>query len=609
MTADGRVPRLRALVAIALAAATLALFLPAIGYDFVNFDDDLYVVENPHVASGLTADGLRWAATAHRASNWHPVTWWSLMLDRELFGPRPWGFHLTNVLLHAASAALLFLLWSAWTGRTVASALVAALFALHPLRVESVAWIAERKDVLSLLLGLAALGAYGSWVKRGGASRYAAALALFAVGLAAKPMLVSLPLLLLLLDLWPFDRLRGVGRSERPRRLVALALEKLPFALLAAASAWTTLGAQTRGGAVSTFGALPFAVRAGNAAVSVVAYLRDTVLPAGLAAFYPYPSEPWSAATVAGGVLLLVALSAAAVALARRLPAVAVGWAWYLVTLLPVVGLVQVGSQARADRYTYLPSIGLMVALVWGVDAAAGRLAGERGRRIAAFLGLAAVALLWPATRRQLATWRDGVALFERAVAVTGNNHVAELKLGEALAQRGRLDEALVHYRRSVELRPAFTRGWNDLGAALRARGEAAGALAAFERALELDPGQSEIRFNAAIALDDLGRPADALFQLAQVVASDPAHPHVWTGIAALVPRLPPATVAAVFGRALAAAPDDPDLTLVALAASRAAGDEAAAARLEARGARLSPAGPAAQRVAAGLDRSGAAEP
>jgi protein O-mannosyl-transferase len=515
---------------LALALLTVATFLPVLGAGFVAFDDPLYVTDNPRVQAGLSGEGMAWALTAEVASNWHPLTVLSHMLDCELFGLNPKGHHLSSLLLHAVNVLLLFEVLRRTTGAVGKSALVAGLFAVHPTHVESVAWIAERKDVLSGLFFLLTLAVYVGYARRPSLGRYLLVAGALALGLAAKPMLVTLPCVLLLLDIWPLGRWRS---GDGLRAALKLLGEKVPlFALAAAASAVTLLfqrGAQAEEDAAS------FGLRLANAFSSLVAYLGDSLLPRGLAVFYPFPPEipVWQAA---GAALLLAVLTAGALALgfaAWRVPggsrdgllAVPVGWLWFLGMLVPVLGLVQVGAQARADRYLYLPSIGLFVALVWGT----GRIVERRGTRgslrLAGAAGLILVLACAAAARAQTAHWAETVALFRRAVAVTEGNYLAHLNLAEALRERGVREEALEHYRAAVAARPQLPVAHAALGSALRAWGRPAEALPHLERAVALAPRDPRLRLALAAALDDLGRPDAAIGQLEAALALDPESP------------------------------------------------------------------------------------
>jgi tetratricopeptide (TPR) repeat protein len=443
----------------------------------------------------------------------------SHMLDWRLFGADPAGHHATSVALHAANAALLFALLDATTGAPWRSALAAALFGLHPLRVESVAWVAERKDVLSTLFWLSTTLAYAAWVRRPTRGRYAAVAAGLALGLLAKPMLVTLPAALVLLDHWPLGRLRS-ARDLWPR-----VREKLPLLAIVAAASVATLVVQRRGGAVGSLDVYPLATRLGNAAVSYVAYLRAAAWPVDLAVLYPHPRTVSGGAVAASAALL--ALVTAAVLAARRRPYLLVGWLWYLGTLVPVIGLVQVGDVARADRYTYVPLIGVAVAVAWSLPA------WPRLVAAAAAVVLAALALR---TRDQIAVWRDSVALFSHALAVEERNPVAHGNLGYALAVRGETDRAIHHLERAVALRPDLLTARVELGNALHARGRVDEAAAHYAAAVALDGRSAPALTNLGRLLAERGRTAEAVALHERALAADPdsaaAHVNLGTALA-----------------------------------------------------------------------------
>ena len=497
---------------LALALGTLALYGPARHFGWVHYDDYEYVTGNPAVASGLTWANVSWAFTQTHSANWHPLTWLSHMLDCTLWGLDPGPPHLVNAVLHTLNAILLFGLLRALTGALWRSAVVAALFAWHPLHVESVAWIAERKDVLSTLLWLLTTWAYVGWVRRGRAWRYLAALGLFALGLMAKPMLVTLPCTLLLLDVWPLGRRPG-------RSWAQLLTEKIPFLLLAAGSALITLAAQHEGEAVSALTRLPWSLRLENAAVAAVSYLGQTVWPAGLAAFYPYPAgfPVWQTAGAAG---LLLALSVWVWRRRRDQPWLAFGWCWFLGTLVPVSGLVQVGSQARADRYTYVPLIGVFVMLVWGAAAWArdrpGRIRGLALLTVGLLPACAGVAA-W-----QLGFWRDGETLFNRVLAVAGPNPVADENLGLIQAAQQRWPEAIASLTQAVQLAPGLPETHRSLGDALLASGRGADAAAEFAQVVRLRPDSAPARYDLGRALAQAGRTAEAAANYEQALQFEP---------------------------------------------------------------------------------------
>jgi protein O-mannosyl-transferase len=513
---------------------TLFVYSPVRQHGFVVLDDRDYVVDNRVVQAGLTWAGVRWAFTTTHASNWHPATWLTHMIDVELFGPGPAGPHVVNVLLHLANTILLFAVLRLMTSAPRPSAFVAALFALHPLRVESVAWIAERKDVLSGLFFLLTLWAYAKYACscRGYEAEsvlsprrlhvsawYLAALVLFALGLMSKPMLVTLPCVLLLLDIWPLRR--TPAHAFIPSR--ALVLEKLPFFALSAASCVVTVIAQRQGGAVQSLETFTLTQRIANALVSYARYLEKTFWPAELAVFYPH-SGAWPVTALASAALLLIAVSVVALWWARKLPFAAVGWLWFCGMLVPTIGLVQVGGQSMADRYTYLPSIGLLIAFVWVTRELVRR---RRLSRVVVGCAAAAAAVLLAGcalvTRRQLEHWRNDESLFRRTLAVTEKNFVAHHSLGFAYFHSGRTPEAIAELTRSLELRPDFADAHNMLGTVLLSTGSVDQGLAHFREAVSLRPGFGLARYNLGTALQQTGRATEAVVELKS--AAD-ARPH-----------------------------------------------------------------------------------
>jgi hypothetical protein len=439
----------------ALALLTLLAYLPTLHNGFVNLDDGFYVTGNPWVLKGLTREGLAWALTANVANNWHPLTLVSHMLDVQLFGLHAAGHHGTSLALHIANVLLLFGVLRGMTGAAGRSALVAALFAVHPTHVESVAWVAERKDVLSALFWILAMGAWTAWTRRPSTGRYLLVMTLMSLGLASKPMVVTLPFALLLLDLWPLGRLRLGGKR--------LILEKLPLLALSAASSLVTLRYQTT--SMVSLDLLPWTFRLSNAAVSYAAYLGKTLFPWHLAVFYPILAIPaWK---VAGSLALLLAITAFTLWRARRSPWLLTGWLWFLGTLVPVIGLVQVGRQAMADRYLYLPSIGLFLAIVWGIA--------ELVKRRAALAAGVVVLALAAGTWAQAGTWRDSVTLYRHALAVTRHNYVAHVGLAKAYVAQRNWNGAAEQYRAALALRPEFREARLGLDAVLRQAGREEG--------------------------------------------------------------------------------------------------------------------------------------
>jgi tetratricopeptide (TPR) repeat protein len=506
----------------ALLAGVALLYAPALGFEFLSFDDPDYVTANPHVTAGLTADGLRWALSATHAGNWHPLTWLSHMLDVELFGLDPAGHHATNVVLHALNAVLLFLVLRALTRRPGRSFVVAALFAVHPVQVESVAWVAERKNLLSTSFGLLALGAYASYARRGGALRWAALLAAMAASLMSKAMLVTLPFVLLLLDVWPLER----HQTETRRRLL---LEKLPLLGLALAASAVVYHVQASAGAVASTGDLPWLARLAYTPIAYLRHLEHLFWPSDLAVLYPHPllaeGGRLSAAQVALALLALAPPSALAVVASRRgHPAALIGWGIFLVTLVPVIGLVQVGNQALADRYAYVPLIGLLVAIVWGGADLLEAALGERRRRAVAALATAGgCGLLAFAAHAQLAHWRSSRALFQRAIAVTGPNPVMHRELGVVLLAADDPAGALPHFEQAAALAPGWGLAQHNVGGVLVELGHPEQALPHLQRAVALDPERANARAALGAALLQLGRSDEAREQLEQAVRLEPS--------------------------------------------------------------------------------------
>ena len=445
---------------VSLIVVTVVVYYPVRYFPFINYDDDLYVTENVHVQSGVEWDTVQWAFTTYHASNWHPLTWLSHALDAQLFGMAPAGPHLINLLLHVLNVVLLFWVLLLATGFAGRSAMVAALFALHPINVQSVAWVAERKNLLSMLFFLLALGAYGWYSRRTRdpfrrswdgqqISRYAVVAMLFVLGLMAKPQIVTLPLILLLWDYWPLRRMIPTDGGEPTNRFSRLVWEKLPLLALSAASAVITVLAHSAGGGVRW---LPLSVRIANAIVSYVRYTALAFWPSGLAVFYPHPLVSLRSWNVLAAFLFLAAMTWLVVA-ERRRQFLLVGWFWFLITLLPMIGIVQVGTQGMADRYAYLPLVGLFIMVSWAVAEWADR------RHVPVFLqaaiGAVVLLALSIATYRQLTYWHDSVTLWTHTLEVTNGNYIAEVDLGAALLQRGEIAQAMEHFRAATAIEPS----------------------------------------------------------------------------------------------------------------------------------------------------------
>ncbi len=530
-------------VCVLLLLAIVAVFGQTSRHGFVYYDDDNYIYQNPHVMSGLTTEGIAWAFTTGRASNWHPLTWLSHMLDCQLFGPTPGAHHITNVLLHAATVILLFLVLRSMTGQLWPSAFVAAVFAVHPLRVESVAWISERKDLLSGLFFMLTLAAYTAYARRPfSLVRYASVVVLLMLGLMSKPMLVTLPCVLLLLDYWPLRRwhaapaIGSVSQPDKPSGRTTfpwhLFVEKIPLVALAAASCVATLLAQ--GKAINALDAIPMSWRIDNALVSYVAYICQLFYPVGLAPLYPHPGNSLSALKVVGAIFVLVGISVAALVWRRRVPYLFVGWFWYLGMLVPVIGLVQVGSHAMADRYTYLPQIGLCIAIGWGVAQA---IASWRSRAwVCGAVSVLAVVILMGCAWQQTSYWRNSETLWNRDLACTSQNALAHYNLGNVLSERGRFDAAITQYEQAVAIKPDFADAHNNLGIALARSQRYDDAIAHFRRLLEIEPDSTDAHNNLGMALAGRGQVDQAIAEYRRALEIDArnaeAHYNLGTALA-----------------------------------------------------------------------------
>jgi tetratricopeptide (TPR) repeat protein len=506
-------------VALLLAAATVWAFGGVAQASFVHFDDGPFVVENPHLREGLSGAGLRWALTADLLEDsphtdyWSPVTLISRLLDVELFGFDAGAHHLVNLAIHVVTVVLLFFTMQGLTGRRGPSAFVAATLAVHPLHVEAVAWITERKDVLGGLFWVLAMAAYGRYAARPTRGRLAVVVLAMALGLMAKPMLVTLPFALLLLDYWPLGRGRDVGD------LSGLVREKVPLLALGVASVVITILPQVRGEGLTSLDTLPLGLRLGNAARSYVAYLEQAAWPHPLAFYYPHPGRSLGFGAAALSVLVLVAITVWAWRERHRLPFAVVGWAWYLVTLLPVIGLVQVGEHARADRFTYLPFVGLSFLPAFGLPAL---VTGRRGRQWLAAGAVAVVAAWCVLTRAQVETWRDSETLFRHALRVTGGSPLVHYNLANELVRQGEREEAREHYQAALQLKPGYAEAHVNLGNLLASEGDPEGAAAAYRAALNIRPRLMEAHTGLATVLRQMGRPAEALGHATEAVRLGP---------------------------------------------------------------------------------------
>jgi Flp pilus assembly protein TadD len=509
------------LVIVVLTTLLLGVYAQSARFAFVDLDDDAYITKNAEVLSGLTWEGWLWSWQTFHVANWHPLTWWTHMADVEGFGLDAGGHHLVNVGIHWAGSVALFLALQLMTGCPWRSGLVAALFAIHPLHVESVAWVAERKDVLSGFFFSLGLLAYGWYSARPGFPRFGVVLLIYALGLLSKPMLVTFPFVLLVLDVWPLGRTGGGGGSTEPFVRAGwgrLWLEKAPLIALSLASCAVTYLAQARGEAVRTTEMYPLAVRVWNAVVSYARYAWKAFWPSDLAVYYPHPSSlgkgvPWGEVVVAGS--FLVAVTVVSVGWFRRRPYLLAGWMWFLGTLVPVIGLVQVGGQAMADRYTYIPLVGLFLMAAWGTwDLLPGT---GRGRAAYAAGWGAIVLCLSAASYVQAGYWRDSVTLFTRALQVTEDNWLVHNNMGNALLGRGRPREAIPHLLTSLRIKPGNAMAHANLGNAYRNTGRKEEGEAQYREALRLDPGNATAKINLAVVLAEKGRIDDAILELQEV--------------------------------------------------------------------------------------------
>lgn len=554
MKADDASPQQFRWIVAVLAFGTLLLFAPVRNFEFVNFDDDVFVHDNQHVRQGFTWAGVKWAFLSADIDYWRPLSWLSHMLDVELFGVAPGAHHVTSVLLHALNAVVLFLALRALTGRLWPAAFVAALFAWHPLHVESVAWIAERKDVLCALFWFLGLWAYAEHARGPSVKRLALVAGCFLLGLMSKPMILTFPFLLLVLDVWPLRRVEFAGNwQEFGARLRPLVWEKLPLFLLVTVAAVATFQAQREVGAMEAEGTRSLAARVANALIAYVRYVGLTFWPADLAILHPLPAA-WPTWQVAGAAVLLAGVTGWCVRRLAQEPWQAAGWFWFLGTLVPVIGVVQVGAQALASRYTYVPLVGLFIALVWRVDdVLRRRQLGGAGPWCGALVVLGLCSL---GTRQALAHWRNGVTIFEQAVRVTRDNHVAMTNLGNNLARAGDHRRAVElyqqalrihprsveahynlasslgdigqpvaaerHYREALRLQPNHARSHNNLANLLADTGRVPEAIQHYEASLRHQPGNLEARFNFGITLADAGRTAEAIAQFEAAVRLRP---------------------------------------------------------------------------------------
>ena len=555
------------LMSLCLIAAVIVSYIPVIHSDFVGYDDELYVTENKLVQNGFTSESFKWAFTTFHSANWHPLTWLSHMLDCELYGLNPAGHHWTNVEFHLVNTLLLFFILFKMTGELYRSAFVAALFAVHPLHVESVAWVSERKDLLSTFFGLMMIFAYHRYIKASVLKNYLLIITFLCLGLMAKPMLVTFPFVLLLLDFWPLKRFQCKKNRNndliQPEKtiyygvkgLMRLIIEKIPLFIPVVMSSILTFLAQKSEGAVKALAVLSLKTRIANAFVSYVSYVSKAIWPGKLAIFYPHPDNTLSAWSIVGAALLIAVAILLSIGTSKKYPYMAVGLFWYLGTLVPVIGLVQVGAQAMADRYTYIPLIGLFIIVAWGVSDLF-----KKWQYGTLFLGMSGMiilsALSWK-TFCQLSYWKNGIILFENAVRVTENNYlahnnlgtaydpvnldaaiyhykaalkikpdyvVAHYNLGNVLAKKGHIDDAIAHYQEALRIKPDYGEAHNNLGTALYNKKDYEGAILHFDKALKLNPQDTGARNNMANVLFTQGKLDQAVLHYKEVLRINPKY-------------------------------------------------------------------------------------
>ncbi|CAN2041017.1 protein O-mannosyl-transferase [Candidatus Magnetomoraceae bacterium gMMP-15] len=508
------------IICLLLILSTLVVYWQVTCHDFINYDDDLYVTENSNVQSGLSIDSIIWAFTTGHAGNWHPITWLSHMLDCELYGLNSMGHHWTNLQFHIINTILLFIVIRLMTGAVWKSAFIAALFALHPLHVESVAWVAERKDVLSTFFWFLSMIAYFYYIKNSSKKNYLLLAVIFAMGLMAKPMLVTLPFILLLLDFWPLSRFQISTCKDLFYRLIPLIKEKIPLMVLSIISSIITFLVQEHGGAVAPLEIFPLSIRIANAIISYFAYLGKMVWPHNLAVFYPHPEYSMIQALVPG--LLLLCVSFLVLWADKKFPYILTGWFWYLGTLFPVIGIVQVGSQCMADRYTYIPLIGIFIIIAWGIsDLSAGF---KKQKHILVLVSGLVIICLGISTWIQTSYWKDSIKLFTHTLNVTENNDIAHHVLGHALQKKGRLDEALSHYYETLKYDTENAKVYNNIGNIFNTQKKPDKAVSFYNKALELDPDYANAHNNLANVLSTLERLDDAAKHYNKVLKIEPKH-------------------------------------------------------------------------------------
>ena len=527
------------LCVLSLIISISVLYWPVTGFEFIDLDDNLYLYENPAIHKGLSWQGISWAMTTFHTSNWQPLTWLSLMADYELYGLNPAGYHVSNLLFHILNTLLLFFFLKQVTGDTWKCFAVSALFAVHPLNIESVAWISERKNLLSTLFWILTLFAYIRYVQKRQWRRYSHVLLFFIIGLMAKPMLVTLPVVLLLIDYWPLRRLSSINQYcgelfpesvNRGSNLLCLLKEKIPLLFLSLCSALITLYAARTWGAIVPISALPLSERVGNALISYMSYLEKTLWPVNLAIFYPY--SPIRPLEIIVAILLLVAITVFIVVKRSEYPYLVTGWFWYLVTLLPVIGIIQVGSQAMANRYAYIPLIGLFVIVVWGIPELLKNRIDCRYFPIPVF---ALILIMSFSTWAQLPYWRNSELVYRQALNATKENHVAHFGMGNVWRNRGDLRKAYSHYREAIKINPNYTEAHNNIGLILTQYGELHEAYFHYLQALRINPKYAEARNNLGLTLIRFGKTDQAESQFRQAIEDNPMLASAYNNLGALL--------------------------------------------------------------------------
>jgi len=502
--------RLEIVISLFLVSVSLLIFFQVAGFEFVTYDDELYITKNPYIKAGFTRESIIWAFESGYAANWHPLTWLSHMLDVELYGLNPMGHHWTNLQIHIINVVLLFLFLRWMTGTIWRSAFVSALFAVHPMHVESVAWISERKDVLCAFFWILSMWGYVRYVRRPNIARYLLLLILFTLGLMSKPMIVTLPFTLLLLDFWPLNRFQSINKKRNKnvfQVVLILAKEKLPLFILSTVSCFVTFFVQQHGDAVASITSVPLESRVANAIVSYLTYIWKMIWPLNMAVLYPL--RQWHPEQVIMSGFLLIVLTILAVWTRKKWPYFFVGWFWYLGTMIPVIGLVQVGVQQMADRYTYIPFIGLFIVVAWGVADISAKWSWRKNIH-GLFAGVVFIFFIIVAWF-QTGTWKNGITLFTHTIKITHNNSIAYCGLGQALDRHGKYDEAVRYYLKALQINPNYADAHYELGVTLERQGHSTESLRHYFKALRIKPNYAKVHNNIGVILSKQGKPKEAL--------------------------------------------------------------------------------------------------